>query len=267
MSIIQEYLTGMIEKSPLHGGDINEVSRIQTSEGFFVLKENKIHKSMFRLEAKGLETLSKAGINTPTVIAYDEYHLLLEYLKPGRPDPADAGRQLAGLHQVEQDSFGLEYDNFIGSIIQANSRQARWSDFFFQNRILRLIKDLSISSEDLKIWQRLRPFLDTNLPHNIKPRLLHGDLWSGNLYYANKGAFFIDPAIYFGDRCVELAFTQLFGGLSQRFYDAYHEVLPIPDYFYDLKDLYNIYPLLVHARLFGGNYYQAALSNLKKYIK
>ena len=131
MSIIQEYLTGIIEKSPLHGGDINEVSRIQTSEGFFVLKENKIHKSMFRLEAKGLETLSKAGINTPTVIAYDEQHLLLEYLKPGRPDPADAGRQLAGLHQVEKDSFGLEYDNFIGSIIQANSRQTKWSDFFF----------------------------------------------------------------------------------------------------------------------------------------
>ena len=222
---------------------------------------------MFRLEAKGLETLSRAGINTPTVIAYDEQHLLLEYLKPGRPDPADAGRQLAGLHQVEQDSFGLEYDNFIGSIIQANSHQTKWSDFFFQNRILKLIKNLSISSEDLKTWQRLRLFLDTNLPHNIKPRLLHGDLWSGNLYYANKGAFFIDPAIYFGDRCVELAFTQLFGSFGQRFYDAYHEILPIPDYFYDLKDLYNIYPLLVHARLFGGHYYQAALSNLKKYIK
>jgi fructosamine-3-kinase len=84
---------------------------------------------------------------------------------------------------------------------------------------------------------------------------LHGDLWSGNFITGNDGeACIIDPAVYYGHREAELAFTQLFGGYDHRFYAAYHEAFPLHPGFEQRKDIYNLYPLLVHVNLFGGSY-------------
>lgn len=86
--------------------------------------------------------------------------------------------------------------------------------------------------------------------------MLHGDLWSGNIL-ARRGRIVatLDPAIYYGHPEVELAFTTLFGTFGEPFFAAYAELAPIAPGFHELRrDLYNLYPLLVHVTLFGAGY-------------
>jgi fructosamine-3-kinase len=46
--------------------------------------------------------------------------------------------------------------------------------------------------------------------------------------------------------------TRLFGGFSERFYDAYRSFSDMDDP--SLHNLYNLYHVLNHALLFGGGY-------------
>src|SRR5690606_17452709 len=103
------------------------------------------------------------------------------------------------------------------------------------------------------IYQRI-PDLIPDEP----PSLLHGDLWSGNIIPGTGGeACVIDPAVYFGSREIELAFTKLFGGFDRQFYQTYEEAFPLAPGFEDRVDIYNIYPLMVHANMFGSSYLSA----------
>ena len=49
--------------------------------------------------------------------------------------------------------------------------------------------------------------------------------------------------------------TKLFGGFVKEFYDAYNYHYPLVKEWEKRLDICNLYPLLVHANLFGGNYY------------
>ncbi len=265
-----EKFTGAASKyRRLHGGDINEVYAIKSTRGHFVLKYNESPlPQMFAKEAQGLTALGDAGLPVPHVIDVTDNAILLEYIEQGEPDHENAGRALAKLHKKTQSSFGLNHDNFIGSLPQPNTREAAWQKFFWEHRIQ---FQLDLMQRDLPrsegaVWQRLQAALPQLLDHSVTASLLHGDLWSGNLIWSKKGPVFIDPAIYYGDPLIELSFTKLFGAFSPRFYAAYAEVLPISPKFSELLKLYQIYPLLVHANLFGGNYYQSALQNARHYV-
>ena len=89
-----------------------------------------------------------------------------------------------------------------------------------------------------------------------RPALIHGDVWTTNvLAHGGRITAFLDPAIYYADPEMELAFIGLFGTFGRAFYEAYHSLRPIaPGFFEERRDLYNLYPLLVHVRLFGGSY-------------
>jgi fructosamine-3-kinase len=43
------------------------------------------------------------------------------------------------------------------------------------------------------------------LDDNIKPALLHGDLWSGNIISGKNHPYFIDSASYYGHREIDFA--------------------------------------------------------------
>jgi fructosamine-3-kinase len=89
--------------------------------------------------------------------------------------------------------------------------------------------------------------------------ILHGDMWTGNALVNNgKIAGFIDPAIYFGDPEIELAFTTMFGTFGEGFFRKHEGLRGLaPGVFEEHRDIYNLYPLLVHVRLFGGSYVQS----------
>lgn len=99
------------------------------------------------------------------------------------------------------------------------------------------------------------------------PSLIHGDAWAGNiLANGDEITGFLDPAIYFADPEIELAFTSLFGTFNDVFFQRYHEIRPIKPGFMNLRrHIYNLYPLLVHVRLFGGNYISSVDQTLRRF--
>ena len=76
-----------------------------------------------------------------------------------------------------------------------------------------------------------------------------------------------DPAVYYGDREVDIAMTELFGRFPQAFYQAYESSWPLAPG-YDLrKQLYNLYHILNHFNLFGGGYEAQANRTIDQLVK
>ncbi len=99
------------------------------------------------------------------------------------------------------------------------------------------------------------------------PARLHGDLWSGNVIWGAGGVpHLIDPATYAGHREMDLAMLSLFGDPGDRFRAAYQEVAPLAEGHADRVDLWQVFPLLVHATLFGGGYGASAARAARRYV-
>jgi fructosamine-3-kinase len=262
----------------LSGGDINTTLRIDTEQGFFVVKWNEqAGDDLFEAEAKGLQLLQKAGsIRVPEVINYgrkaEKAYLLLQHIERARPKAeywAELGRRLAGLHQQTNSLFGLDYDNYIGALRQTNTRTNDGIQFFIESR-LKVQVGLAFYNSQLpkclydkffELYERLPELLPAE-----PPALLHGDLWSGNLLVDEQGEpCLIDPAVHYGLREMEIAFTRLFGGFHENFYNAYREAFPLAPGFEQRVDIYNLYPLLVHVNLFGSGYLPGVERVLEKF--
>ena len=257
----------VLEARFLVGGNINTAAQVFSSEGLFFVKWNPEERvDMFEWEARGLDLLrSTEAIYIPEVIGYGKYrdktYLVLEYIDPVVPKTdywESFGQSLALLHSHTQSKFGLHFDNYIGSLPQSNTLTDNGITFYIEQRLqpqagMALYKGL-ISKELYAKFQKLYQRLPDLLPIE-RPALLHGDLWSGNVMVNEQGdAALIDPAVYYGLREAELAFTTLFGGFDERFYDAYDEAFPMEDGFQERIPIYNLYPLLVHLNLFGTGY-------------
>lgn len=252
----------------VHGGDINNAYCLFTSQGKYFLKVNDKNKypAMFEKEARALELLRKySSVVIPKVIRYgicvNEQYLLLEWIEKGSQSKTmweDFGAGLAGLHKQSQQDFGLEEDNYIGSLKQHNALHGEWSSFYTECRIMPLVKILfdsaSYSLADSKRADACCKNLKNIFPPE-PPALLHGDLWAGNFLITTSGnAALFDPAVYYGHREMDIGMTKLFGGFDHRFYKAYHEIYPLEKDWEKRLKLTQLYPLLVHAVLFGGHY-------------
>jgi|AntRauTorckE6833_2_1112554.scaffolds.fasta_scaffold01157_3 fructosamine-3-kinase len=262
------------------GGSINDAWRLDTETGPFFLKYNNAGKfpAMFEKEARGLELLASAGaIKVPEVIHYDstgiDAYLLLEYLEPGVIKDGfweQFGQELAMLHRNSNDYFGLDHDNYMGSLYQYNSPHHDWPGFFVEQRLEKQVamakNDGAIGSGDVALFDKLYPRLDTFFPQEA-PALVHGDLWSGNFMAVSTGkAAIIDPAAYYGHREVDIAMSTLFGSFSNAFYTAYNEAYPMEQGWQERLDIYNLYPLMVHVNLFGGGYMASVKRILKRFV-
>jgi len=276
--ILQEKIsakTQILESRSIGGGDINHASLLKTNSGNYFLKSNKrsLYPKMFEREAEGLQLIrSNTSLKVPDVIGFGETSedafLILEYLAPataGLDYHRNLGKGLAELHRSTSDSFGLDTDNYIGSLHQSNSRHEDWIPFFIHERIepmLRKARDAkAIDKELVRNFDRLFLRLESFFPEE-KAALLHGDLWSGNVHN-NGGPCLIDPAVYYGHREMDLAMTHLFGGFSSGFYEAYNSFFPLEPGWNKRLDICNLYPLLVHVNLFGGGYVQSIHRILK----
>jgi protein-ribulosamine 3-kinase len=276
-TVIGESIEGF---SFLSGGCINKGGRLTTSGGSFFLKWNDEKKfpGMFAAEARGLALLHHAkALAVPVVVqagSADGFQfLLLEYIKSAARSGSfwkHFGAGLAALHKNSAAYYGLDHDNYIGTLPQRNETNSSWINFFIDQRLkaqLKIAVDQNrIEKEISKQFDVLFNKLSSLLPGE-SPALLHGDLWSGNLMVNSIGdPCLIDPAVYYGHREADLAMTQLFGGFDASFLHSYREVFPLADDFHDRFDLYNLYPLLVHLNLFGGGYKSQIVCVLKRFV-
>lgn len=265
---------------PVSGGDISSAFLLETATGrvFCKLNSQPGDLSLFEAEKQGLEALARAAcLRCPEVLlcgAVEGYAvMLLEYVPSKRPAPIDMarlGHGLAALHQTTAPHFGWEQDNFIGSLPQGNSPDDDWSRFYLQQRLLpqlrRAVDSGFLDVRDVPGETRMQSVLEDTLGP-VEPALLHGDLWNGNFLISETGVpYLIDPAVYYGHHEADLAMTRLFGGFSDPFYAAYHEILPPATGYEERQDIYQAYYLLVHLNLFGHSYYPAVLRILSRYF-
>jgi len=258
----------------LGGGCINYALKIETSAGNFFLKWNdRGNADVFEKEAAGLFELKKAAgemLKIPEVIGFAKIDkspgfLLLEYLEPsGGNSKSDEklGRGLAQIHRYSSAKFGFYTDNYCGATTQSNKWNPNWVEFYRDNRLGFLIQQIQaerrFSMEECRLFEKLLEKLPDLLPLHAVPSLIHGDLWAGNCMHTIHGPALIDPAVSFSDREMEFGMITLFGGFSPVFFDAYHEVYPLPAGWKQRNQLYELYHMLNHYLLFGGSYLSQA---------
>ncbi len=253
--------------TPVSGGDINSAVRIETSDARYFVKWNaRPRPRMFEMEARGLQLLAMTqALRLPRVVAVLDQPaaLVLEWIDLGSNKQAAAaalGHGLAQQHRSRAATYGLDHDNYIGANPQRNTPAQSWIEFYRERR-LGAQRDLAqrngtLTPDRARRLDRVMEHLDQWIDETqVVPSLLHGDLWGGNTLVDAQGQpVLIDPAVYYGDREAEIAFTELFGGFGAPFYAAYHEAWPLDRGYADRRDLYNLYHLLNHLNLFGEGY-------------
>lgn len=265
----------IVSVTPITGGDINSSARLQTDAGdFYFLKWNqRTPKKMFETEAKGLKLLASAqtGIVIPRVFLLGDDFLLMEFLEENNFGNSYVfGTQLAQLHRKSNELFGNDHANYIGRLPQSNKYHADWLEFFMRERlepqVQMAVDSGKIDKHFTHIFDRVMNYTYVMFPDE-PPALLHGDLWSGNYMFTKKGEVAIfDPAVYFGHREMDLAMTKLFGGFDTEFYHGYNDVYPLEQGYEEREKLCNLYPILVHANLFGAHYISQAKQLLRQFF-
>lgn len=257
-----------IRATPLPGGDIcvAELFTLDGGEAIFAKSLQDAPAGFFAAEAAGLSWIADASaIPTPEIIAVSDVMLVLEWVPPGSPTPAAAaqlGHDLAALHRSGAPAFGAPWTGFIGRLPLDNSPVAsgEWAEFFAVRRIepyLRAATDAGhLGPADSTAVGKLLSRLDSISGVPESPARLHGDLWSGNVHWAADGrAYVIDPAAHGGHRESDLAMLALFGAPHlDTILSAYDEVAPLAQDWRDRVGLHQLFPILVHATMFGGTY-------------
>ncbi|MDO9255739.1 MAG: fructosamine kinase family protein [Bacteroidales bacterium] len=261
------------------GGCINEACSLKTNISKFFIKYNSAstYPGMFEKEAAGLKILADTKtIEIPEVISSAETgeyaYILLRYIETGvssRNFWDDFGTKLADLHRNTNEYFGLDHDNYIGSLVQKNTPHPDFFGFFISERIEPQLKEArnkgAFSQSETRYFDSLFNTLPDIIPVD-QPALIHGDLWSGNYMITASGSpCLVDPAVYYGHREADIAMTQLFGGFQPEFYHAYNHAWPMEKDWQKRMDIFNLYPLLVHVNLFGGSYARQVLQIIRQF--
>jgi fructosamine-3-kinase len=263
-----EHLLGaaVVSTTPVAGGDTCTSTRLRLSDGRSALIKTRPNppEGFFEAEARGLRWLAEPGaVPVAEVLGVQADCLVLGWVEPTRPTPEAAtelGRMLARLHASGADGFGAEQDGFIGTLPLPNRPAPTWPEFFAVRRILPYLKlgvDRGhVAPEDATAVEGVvRRIVDLAGPAE-PPARLHGDLWSGNLVWnGERSAVLVDPSAHGGHRETDLAMLALFG-LPQlpRVLAAYDEEAPLADGWEERQPLHQLFPVLVHAALFGGRY-------------
>ena len=262
---------------PMGGGCVGDVYRVRTrSDLELVAKVDASGQKHLVVEGFMLQFLaSESRLPVPELIHCDRHLLLMEML-PGESSfdyrsETHAAELLADLHSITAPSFGFSQDTLIGGLIQPNPWAQSWLEFFKDHR-LRYMADQAVQAGRLprSVLVRLLRFserLPEWLSEPSQPSLIHGDVWTTNVL-AQSGAIsgFVDPAIYYAHPEIELAFITLFSTFGARFFERYGAIRPIEAGFFEERSvIYNLYPLLVHVRLFGGSYVSAVDQTLARF--
>jgi protein-ribulosamine 3-kinase len=270
----------ILDFNTISSGSVTNVYQLTTGTQKYIVKtyESPEYQEMMQAESKGLDQIkaSKSFI-TPAVISLNEYGdigiMISEYIDSDSHDDYDFdrfGSTLAGMHCAKYPSFGLDYNNYIGTLMQLNQLSDSWPDFYIEYR-------LKPQFDDALARGLLRPGEVIELTHvhkkmiewtsEVQPSLIHGDLWNGNYIFSkDKNFYLIDPAISYADSDMDIAMTVLFGGFRPSFYTSYYSVRPKSTFHVQKINLYQLYYLLIHLNLFGRNYYKSVIEKTE-YLK
>ncbi len=261
---------------PLGGGCIGDVRKVTLADGRAVVAKSGDPGSGLDLEGDMLEYLREhGGLPVPDVLYADDELLLMSFLETGggisSGAETEAADLVAALHNVSAETFGFGHATVIGGLNQPNDENQSWVAFFRDQRLLHMGRHaLDAGRLPGAVMGRLETLagrLGEWLDDGARPSLIHGDMWTGNvLCHRGRISGFVDPAIYYADAEIELAFSTLFSTFGDAFFDRYREHRPIrPGFFEERRDLYNLYPLLVHVRLFGGSYVASVERTLSRF--
>lgn len=254
--------SGIVRADSVGGGCVHDARRVILEDGrvLFVKQARGEAVESLQAEEHGLKLLA-GRIRCPGVLglfpfADDGVCLVMEWLSLCLHDFGsweNLGRQLAAMHAVRGDRYGLECDNFIGATPQANGWADSWSDFYCKRRLRPQLEMAQRCLGDLPVTLILADSRRAFEGYQPDPSLLHGDLWRGNTAALADGeAVVFDPASYFGDAETDLAMLELFGGpLPASFLHGYGQIR------HDRmkrKPWYDLYHALNHVNLFGSDY-------------
>ena len=268
----------VIATAPVAGGDICSAVKLRLSNGrtAFLKSLTQAPVGFFAAEATGLRWMAEVegGAATPDVLGVDSDCLILGWIESGRPgsDAAnDFGRALARTHAAGASTYGAPDDGFIGRLPLRNRPLDTWAEFYAERRIapyLKVARDRGlVATEDADTIEKAVARVADVVPDE-PPARLHGDLWNGNVLWGQDGrVYVVDPAAYGGHREVDLAMLALFGlpQLSQVL-AAYQEIAPLADGWEERVAIHQLFPLLVHACLFGGQYGARAARLAARYV-
>ena len=237
----------------ISGGSLSSVSRLGLVGGGTAIAKTG---SLVAMEATMLEAVRGRGVPTPTILAMEAELLILEDL-PAAGQLARAWAQLADvldhLHMPTGNPYGWDGDYAFGNVAIPNGRKSSWVEFWGDNRLRCHLPhvDRHLGDRLEELVRRLGDFL----PDHPPAVLLHGDLWGGNILVNDVSiSGLIDPAAYYGHREVDLAMLSLFDHPPVAFFEA----CGLEEGWRERQPIYRLWPLLVHARLFGGSYVRQA---------
>jgi fructosamine-3-kinase len=267
----------LLSTRQMGGGCIGEVYKVELADGTtLVAKVDREAEAHLEREAYMLRYLREYSELPVPEVFYATQKLLLMQFVEGSNSFSDASQRhaaelLAALHEITAGAYGHERDTLIGSLKQPNPPTRSWVEFFRDQRLFYLAevahRSGRLPTEDVKQIERLAERLEELIEEPERPSLIHGDVWSGNvLAKGERVTAFLDPAIYYADREVELAFISLFNSFGEPFFERYEEVRGIRAGFFEVRrDLYSLYPLLVHAYFFGGGYLNSVRATLRRF--
>ena len=267
------------ELIPVAGGDLNDAYRATLAGGarVFVKTARDAVAGAYAAEAAGLRWLAEPGaLPVPAVLAVDERFLALAWVDGGgRLDPAALGRGLAQVHRAGAPAPGalppgVEGALRLGPLALPNAPTASWPVFYAGQRLLPLARMAAdrgaLDPAGVRAVEAVAGRIDQLAGPDEPIARLHGDLWSGNVHAGADGRpWLIDPAAHGGHREVDLAMLQLFGPPGRAFFDAYDDAWPRAAGHEERLALWQLFPLLVHAVLFGGGYGASAARAARRY--
>ncbi|MGY9045978.1 hypothetical protein P775_17380 [Puniceibacterium antarcticum] len=235
--------------TPLQGGDLSQIELVTLTDGRQMVAKRG---PLVEVEGRVLAALQLLRAPVPAVLHLEQGLLCLQYLSPAPPSRQgwrDLGKALAQLHSHDGAGYGWQEDYALGRVEIRNSTTPDWPTFWAERRLL---ADISELPGDLAARvETLARRLPDLLPKEPRAAPLHGDLWIGNLHFSEDGAYLIDPACYHGHSEVDLAMLTLFGQPDDAFWRSYGT---LDHGFDDRKPIYQLWPALVHLRLFGESY-------------